>query len=173
METAVYKSLTLKKAIFLAKKGYYKAALKHLRELEPSTLRPVHMSYYALCVAMVKKDYEGAITLGIKAVRAEFYNPEIYLNLGRILSASGKKAFAFRAYQKGLGYDSNHPGLVKELSEMGMRRPPVVAFLSRENPLNRFSGLLIRKVPFLGKWLFPKDGTSEKANEKLFRTRYY
>lgn len=173
MEIAIYKSLSLKKSIFLAKKGYYKTALRYLRELEPSTLRPVHMSYYALCVAMVKKDYECAIPLAIKAVRAEFYNPEVYLNLGRILSASGRKAFAFRAYQKGLVYDSNHPGLVKELSEMGMRRTPVVPFLSRENPVNRFSGLIIRRVPFLNKWFDSKDSTNEKTNEKLFRTRYY
>jgi tetratricopeptide (TPR) repeat protein len=142
---------TLKKALYLSKKGHYKTALKYFKELDSSTLMPRYLSYYALCMAKAEKNYEDAISLGVKAVKTEFYHPEIYLNLGRILSASGRKAFAFRAYKKGLGYDSTHQELIKEINEMGIRRNPVVSSLPRENPVNRFLGMLANKLRSLTK----------------------
>jgi tetratricopeptide (TPR) repeat protein len=95
---------TLKKALYLSKKGHYKTALKYFKELDSSTLMPRYLSYYALCMAKAEKNYEDAISLGVKAVKTEFYHPEIYLNLGRILSARPSPSGPIRK-----GWDTTAP----------------------------------------------------------------
>jgi tetratricopeptide (TPR) repeat protein len=139
------KNYLLKKALYLTKKGYYKAALKCFEEEKCYMLRPFAMSYYALCLARVKKDYENAISLCITALKRAFYSPEIYVNLGRILILSDRKAHALKAFRKGLMLDDTHPGLIRERHAMGLRRRPLIPYLSRENPVNKFFGVLTRR----------------------------
>lgn len=155
----------LKKALYLTKKGYYRQALKAFEE-HGLALRPVPLSYYALCVAAEERDYEKAISECVKAVKSEFYTPEVYVNLGRILAKSGRKAVAFRAYRKGLAIDGTHRGLIREMKAMGLRRRPLIAFLSRDNPVNRSLGML-------ASLLHLRAGDEGREDEKLLRSRYY
>jgi tetratricopeptide (TPR) repeat protein len=161
------KDYLLKKALYLTKKGLYKNALRCFKEEPDLTLKPAAMSYYALCVAFVKKDYENAISLCVAALKREFYNPEIYANLGRILAVSGQKAFALRAFRKGLRIDDTHCGLMKELRAMGVRRKPLLSFLPRENPINKFFGILTNNRFNL------RFKTRQDEQVKLSRSRYY
>jgi tetratricopeptide (TPR) repeat protein len=139
------KNYLLKKALYLTKKGYYKAALKCFEEENCYMLRPSATSYYALCIAHVRKDYENAISLCITALKREFFSPGIYVNLGRILIVSDRKAQALKAFRKGLSIDDTHPGIVRELNAMGVRRRPLIPYFSRENPVNKLFGLLTRR----------------------------
>jgi tetratricopeptide (TPR) repeat protein len=161
------KDYLLKKALYLTKKGLYKNAMRCFKEEPDLTLKPAAMSYYALCVAFVKKDYENAISLCVAALKREFYNPEIYANLGRILAVSGQKAFALRAFRKGLRIDDTHCGLMKELRAMGVRRKPLLPFLPRENPINKFFGILTNNRFNL------RFKTRQDEQVKLSRSRYY
>jgi hypothetical protein len=95
----------------------------------------------------VEKDYEMATSLSVEAVKQEFYNPEIYKNLGRILYLKGQKGRAFKAYKKGLVIDDTHQGLLRGMKEMGMRRSPPIAFLGRGNPVNKLLGKLVHGLP--------------------------
>ncbi len=103
---------------------------------------PAAMSYYALSIAVVEKKYEQAVSLCIMAVGKEFYNPDIYLNLGKIYLMSNRKALAMKAFKKGLKIDNAHQELWEEVKTMGMRRRPPISFLSRKNIMNKVLGLL-------------------------------
>ncbi|HEU4401975.1 MAG TPA: hypothetical protein VFT43_07700, partial [Candidatus Polarisedimenticolia bacterium] len=74
------------------------------------------------------------------AVRAEFYNPELYLNLGRVYLKGGDRARAFGAFVRGLQLSPRHPALIQSIRRLGIRRRPVLRFLGRRHPFNRVLG---------------------------------
>ncbi len=71
--------------------------------------------------------------------------PVLHLNLGRTLSLAGKKKDALEHFNRGLRYDRGHYELKKEVKALGVRKPPVISFLSRSNPLNRCLGKMLHK----------------------------
>ena len=130
----------------LARGGEYAEALKVFEEDLCFTQNPMAMSYYALCLASAEGNYDKAISLCLMAAEKEFYNPEIYFNLGRIFLLSGQKGVAVKAFRKGLSFDNSHSGLLGEIRRLGVRRKPVLTFLSRQNAVNKFLGILSYRV---------------------------
>ena len=135
----------LERGVKLAREGYYSGALKVFDQNLAFTLNPTAMSYYAVALATVEGDCERAISLCLTAAEKEFYNPEIYLNLGKILLLNGQKSLAIKAFKKGLRLDESHSLLNEHLLSLGVRRKPVLSFLSRRNPVNKFFGVLSRR----------------------------
>lgn len=128
--------------ITLAREGHYADALKIFEDDLCFTQNPTAMAYYALCLANIEGNYDKAISLCLMAAEKEFYNPEIYLSLGRIFLLNGQKAVAVKSFRKGLTFDSSHNILLQEVKKLGMRRKPVITFLPRQNMVNRLFGLL-------------------------------
>jgi tetratricopeptide (TPR) repeat protein len=104
-----------------------------------------YLSYYGLCLGHATDQVDEAEEICRRAARREFYNPDLYLNLGRVYLLGGKRAAAHRAFVSGLRLQSDHPGLRGAVIDMGLRRRPVLPFLSRANPLNRLLGRLARR----------------------------
>ncbi len=101
-----------------------------------------YLSYYGLCLAMASNRLKEAREICERAVEAEFYNPELYLNLGRVYLEYGDRQRAFSTFVRGLQLNRRHMGLIKQIRGLGFRRRPVLGFLSRQNPVNRLLGLL-------------------------------
>ncbi len=97
-------------------------------------------SAYALALALVRGQFLGAVELARAAVRQEFYNPDLYLNLSRIYLAFDFKAEAVRYLRRGLMVDPESVRLLRRLAELGVRRRPPQRFLPRGHLLNRFVG---------------------------------
>lgn len=125
------------------------------RILQQATARfpddPVILSYFGCMQALVDKKYRSgvetckrAITMlkKMKTFGEEMLYPVFYLNLGRACLAAQKRADAIDAFKQGLKYDNTHGELLKELRDMGIRKPAPVPFLDRSNPINKYLGLL-------------------------------
>ncbi len=134
------------RGIELAKEGLYTDALYVFDQNLSFTQNPLAMSYYALCLATAEGHYDKAISMCVMAAEKEFYNPEIYLNLGRIFLVNGQKRVAMKSFKKGLGYDISHEDIIEEVRRLGIRRSPTLSFLHRNNPVNRFFGKLIGRA---------------------------
>jgi tetratricopeptide (TPR) repeat protein len=106
---------------------------------------PAYCSYMALCIAKERGQYQLAVTLCEKAKAREPLNPVHYLNLGKIYLIAGKKSEAIRTFRDGLSREKN-PEIIDELNRLGTRKPPVFPFLKRNNPINRFFGLALKKM---------------------------
>ncbi|MGB9715253.1 MAG: hypothetical protein ACPL1G_02400 [Thermodesulfovibrionales bacterium] len=76
----------------------------------------------------------------------EFYYPVLYLNLGRSYLASGNKKYAVESFQRGLVFDNDNKELLQEIRRLGIRRKPVVRFLSRSHPVNKYIGKILHKL---------------------------
>jgi predicted Zn-dependent protease len=109
----------------------------------------LYRSAYALALALVSRDFGAAVSLARSAVRDEFHNPEVYLNLARIYESFGHKAEAIRYLRRGLLVDPEHADLVQMRSQLGVRQRPALRFLPREHLVNRMLGGLHARLLLL------------------------
>ncbi len=130
----------------LARNGQYEEALGVFERDLCFTQNPTATSYYAVSLARVEGNYDKAISLCLMAAEKEFYNPEIYLNLGRVFLMNGQKSVAVRAFRKGLKYDNSNMRLLDEIKRLGVRRRPVLAFLPRQHVVNKYLGKLAGRM---------------------------
>jgi tetratricopeptide (TPR) repeat protein len=109
----------------------------------------LYRSAYALGMALVSRDFGAAVQLARSAVRDEFHNPEVYLNLARIYESFGHKAEAIRYLRRGLLVDPENDELLRMRTRLGIRQRPALRFLPREHLINRMlGGLQARLRPF-------------------------
>ncbi len=126
--------------LFLKREKYREALSAFRRALDLHALEPRYLSYTGYCLAHVEKRSRDAVDLCEKAVRIEFYRPELFLNLGRVYLLAGNKRKAHQTFWKGFALDRDNKELRAELEKMGIRKPPVFPFLDRKHPLNKIVG---------------------------------
>jgi tetratricopeptide (TPR) repeat protein len=140
----------------LVKSRNYREALKILEgALIEHPFNPFLLSYQGWMVAVVSGDYNRGTEICKDAfelfkadepVGFEFFSPFFYLNLGRAYRAAGDKRNAVQACMKGLDADPEDSDLLAEISELGRRRKPMIPFLKRSNPVNKFAGILLHNL---------------------------
>ncbi len=145
MDTQDARSLA-DEGVRLAKRGRFRDALRLFDEDLCFTQDPTALSYYAVCLAEEEGIFDKAVSLCVMAAEKEFYNPVVYLNLGRILLLNNQKGTAFKAFKKGLKFDDTNAEILSIVEKLGKRRRPVVSFLPRNNSLNRLLGILTSRL---------------------------
>ena len=106
-------------------------------------------SYMGLAIAIRGGKIEEAERRCRRALARACYQPDYYLNLGRVYLVGGKKMNAVQSFQLGLKLDDRHPGLQREMKKLGMRGKPVLEFLPRRHFLNKYLGKIQRRVKVL------------------------
>ena len=136
-----------RRGLALLEGGHGHDGLEHLSRAylsDPQSAR--FRSGYALALALVRGQFLGAVELARAAVRQEFYNPDLYLNLARIYLAFDGKAEAVRYLRRGLMVDPENDRLRRKLVDLGVRRRPPLRFLPRGHLLNRMIGRISARV---------------------------
>lgn len=108
---------------------------------------PLYCSYLAFCLAKVRGNYRKAIDLCGEAMEKETSNAVHYVNLGRIYELSNQREKALETLRKGLQYQRNNE-VRRELERLGTRGKLVFPFLKRGNPLNKYGGLLLKRLGY-------------------------
>ncbi|MCP4658966.1 MAG: hypothetical protein GY856_26435, partial [bacterium] len=137
-------SYMLEKGLELCRKGEWDVGLDYLEKLanreKQSDLPSLFFSYMGYGIAHRQRRIKEGLRLCKHAVKMEFFQPDNYLNLARTYLLAKNRRAAFRTLHKGLEIDADHPELVELHESLGARRPPVLPFFSRGNPLNRLLG---------------------------------
>lgn len=133
--------------IALCRQGRWRQGLEILRRVAANDDRQgdlpgLFYSYLGFGIARFDRRVREGLQLCEAAVKKEFYQPENYLNLARTELLAGQREAAVEAIAAGRRIDPDHGGLAALQEELGNRRPPVLPFLSRRNPLNRLLGRL-------------------------------
>ncbi|MCU0291427.1 MAG: hypothetical protein MUF10_05480 [Thermoanaerobaculaceae bacterium] len=118
---------------------------RHQRIGESKPLAPI-LSFYGLCVAMHRARYREGAQFCQAAIDREFFKAEYYFNLAQVWVAGRSRSRAIEAIHRGLSVEPGHVGLKELEEELGRRRPPVVRFLGRSNPVNVSLGRLRHRV---------------------------
>jgi hypothetical protein len=103
---------------------------------------PRAMSWYGVTLVVVERNITLGISFCDQALRGAPDDPELLLNLARAHLALNQRVRAAKAISRGLQARPGHAALLLARDELGTRRPPVIPFLSRDNPLNRVLGRL-------------------------------
>lgn len=127
--------------------AYFEAAMRHQGSATRSTPNMKYQSYFGLCIAKLKGRREKALRLCQEAANAEFYNPLVFLNLGRVALMQRDRRTAFNAFRRGLEVDNSHRELRFEIRQMGIRKRPMIRFLGRESALNKAAGKIRNPRP--------------------------
>jgi hypothetical protein len=106
----------------------------------------VAYSFLGYGIARYQKQVKEGLRLCQHAVKTSFYSPECHLNLARVQILAKNRKGAVRAIAQGLALDPRNAGLRALHAEIGVRKRPVVGFLSRDNPVNRTLGKLRRQM---------------------------
>jgi tetratricopeptide (TPR) repeat protein len=148
-EAAVY----LEEVRCLTKTRNYREALKIIEEaLIGHPFNPFLLSYHGWMVAAVCRDYDRGAEIckdALDLFRAdeptgfESFSPFFHLNLGRAYRAAGDKRNAVQAWMEGLDADPGNSDLLAEITGIGKRRKPMIPFLKRSHPVNKFAGKML------------------------------
>ncbi len=131
-------------AIVLAKSAEYLQALTLFLETYGTDDAPpirspkdaAGLSYFGLCLALVKKEFKTAVQLCKRAIDLEFYNGDHYANLARVYAAAGNRKKAVETAESGLRLQPENEMLRAARRSLGIRSRPSVPFLDRANPIN-------------------------------------
>jgi tetratricopeptide (TPR) repeat protein len=135
----------LEKGVELLTRGDILSALYHFEKAYTIDNSALISSYYAFCIAKERGQLSKAISLCKEAIRKEPQNTFLYLNLGRIYNLSNRKSEAVNVLREGLQFEAN-PMIVEELNKLGTRKPPVIPFLKRSNPINKYLGIILKNL---------------------------
>lgn len=130
---------------FLSGLAYFEAAMELAKKIEKVTPPPKYLSFYGLCLSMVSTKTQTALELCESAVAVEFYNPDLFHNLARVHLRMGRRDRAYPVLLRGLQLHPGHRGILADLRAMGTRRRPLLPFLARGNPVNKFFGMMFRE----------------------------
>ncbi|ACG72709.1 Tetratricopeptide TPR_2 repeat protein [Anaeromyxobacter sp. K] len=126
-------------AAFVARDvGAAHAAFERAHRRDPRDARA--MSWYGVTLVLVERNSNLGVTLCDQALRATGPDPELLLNQARVHLALNQRERAVRAILRGLELWPRDASLCMARDTIGIRRPPVIGALSRNNPLNRFLG---------------------------------
>jgi hypothetical protein len=103
---------------------------------------PRAMSWYGVTLVLVERNSNLGVVLCDQALRVTGPDPELLLNQARVNLALKQRERAVRAVLRGLELWPGDRRLEVARDALGTRRPAVIGFLSRNNPLNRVLGRL-------------------------------
>ena len=136
---------TIESAVELCRQGDWQRGLQLLgkasrRAGEGDELPAVFYSYTGFGVARYERRLAEGERLCRHAVRLDPSDPEHQLLLAEVCLLRRKRKSAVDAILKGLRIDPGNVQLRRLQKRIGFRRPPVIHFLSRDNPLNWILG---------------------------------
>lgn len=105
-----------------------------------------YLSYLGLAITLSQGRSEEGYKLCLQATQRDFFDAELFCNLGIVCLRNRKKGEAFEAFRKGLILKPRHPRIVEELGRHERRERLVFPRLSRGHFLNRYGGLLRYKL---------------------------
>jgi tetratricopeptide (TPR) repeat protein len=133
------------KGVQAVARGEWPAALACFENAARLKSTPLHNCFLALCMARERGQFKKAISICTEALEAEPDNSVLYLNLGKIYLLQKERDEAIRIFRQGLGREFNEQ-IIAELDRLGSRKPPPLSFLHRDNPLNKYLGIILTRL---------------------------
>jgi tetratricopeptide (TPR) repeat protein len=103
---------------------------------------PLWHSRLGFCIAKQRGQLTAAFELCRSAIEHDPGNPLHHLYLGKVYLVAGNTYEALQAFRQGMMLGGS-PELERMLEAIGTRKPPVISFLSRDNLLNKFLGIIL------------------------------
>lgn len=120
-------------------------ALMHLERALRLRDNPGWHSYLGYCVARERGQFRKGLELCQSSLAQEPDDPGHFYNLGRVHLTSGDKTEAMRVLREGMAKGGSAE-IIGLLEKLGQRSPLLFPSLSRTHPLNRYLGMLLKRL---------------------------
>lgn len=101
------------------------------------------------CLGFCGAKERGHITKGLELCRAAIErqpeHAEHYYYLARVLLIAQKKPEAIQALRQGMSHGEHQPTR-RLLEELGLRKLPIIPWLPRDNPCNKYLGIVLGRI---------------------------
>ena len=134
--------VTLERRSYKDSIALFQQALDLERQEGAKNPKMKYVSYLGLALTLSQGKSEEGQRLCEQAVKREFFDPDLYCNLGIVYLRNRLKAQAFEAFQKGLNLKAGHSRILEELEKYDRRGEPILSFLPRGHYVNRLLGRL-------------------------------
>jgi len=101
-----------------------------------------YLSYLGLALTLSLGRSEEGQKMCEQAASREFYDADLFCNLGIVSLRNRNKKLAFDSFRRGLTLKPRHPRILEELERYDRREAPVFPSLPREAFLNVVAGRL-------------------------------
>lgn len=98
-----------------------------------------------LCIAKERGHVTRGLELCQTAIARQPEHAEHYYYLARVLLVAQRKPEAIQALRQGLSHGDCLP-IKRLLNELGVRKPPVLPWLHRDSPLNKWLGIVLNRI---------------------------
>lgn len=106
---------------------------------------PFITSYYALGLGLEELEINEALRLAKWAVGEERTNGELHCNLAYIFHQRGDRTNAVKHLELADRFSPDNPRAGRLWKKVGRRNRPPLPFLGRNNPINKYLGILLRR----------------------------
>ncbi len=117
-----------------------------LSGLERVPEHPVCTAYLAVCLAAGKRKYVTAENLVQEIIRNNPNDPSAWYALGRVYLLGGRREQAFQYFEEARRVSWDDEEIGAAVSQLDLRRSPVLNILARDNYLNIVLGKLRAKL---------------------------
>lgn len=119
--------------------GYFQRAL----DLERETQKNVSMKYLSflgLSLVLSQGRSEEGLKMCEQAVKRDFFDADLFCNVGIVYLRHRQRGPAFQAFRRGLALRPQHRRILDEMDRYDRRADPVFGFLARQHPINVVAG---------------------------------
>lgn len=159
-------AVAIRRGIDHCRRGEWSPGLRYLAEADsPAAEQTLPGLYYTyLGHALARMGPSPAVGVGLceGGLAAQPGEPENALNLAHARLLARDKRGAAEALDRGLALAPGHAGFEALQRELGRRRAPVLGFLPRSHPVNRWLGRLRHAYRL---WRASFDGTSRGPDD--------
>jgi tetratricopeptide (TPR) repeat protein len=139
--SVVARQLFAKGVSWWSKKNVEKAlrCFQRAHELNPED---PHIASYLGLVLVDSRIYNKGFELCRGALRGDPLNPDLLFNLGQAYLLASRRNEARLTFLRGAKLSGDNHRFIDALIKMGIRRKPIISFLPRDHPFNRWFGKL-------------------------------
>jgi predicted Zn-dependent protease len=131
---------------FLRKGQPTRAAECFRQATERKQQNPYYISFLGISMARSQGKWAAAVELCKTAVSLKRNDVQLYLNLAEAYVSAGRRDIAVQTLDTASRHCGPDKRIVRMRGRLGKRRAPVLAFLPRENFLNRGFGILRHRL---------------------------
>ena len=144
-ETGAVAEKDFQRALQELRDGNVLAALACLERALKIWDDPGWYSSLGYCIAKERGHVTQGFELCHQAIKHEPENSVHYLYLGKVHLLAGNKIEALETLRQGMSKGSS-PDIERLLVAIGTRKPSVLSFLSRDNPVNKYLGIIFARL---------------------------
>src|SRR5262245_45754892 len=122
--------------------SYFQIAIDLEKSAGQKNSNMKYLSFLGLALNCAQGRSEEGLKMCEQAAKREFFDADIFCNLGIVYLRNRQRGPAFAAFQRGLALRPKHRRILEELSRYERRSSPVLPFLARDHALNVLCGRL-------------------------------